>query len=398
MALDPEIAPAVSAALMRLCARNAFFGALALFARFQSSEQVPTAATDGRDVFINTSFFAPLTSAEQEAVLLHEVLHAALLHVPRRGGRDPQLWNVAADFVVNGMLGREGYQLPAGALRDAAREHLSAEEIYELLLREHQAVPAAPWADLLSEAPDDAGGASDDAGGASDDDQRPPADRRAALESYWGQARQQAQLVAEMTHHGTLPAGLSRELRPIQPGRLDWRSLLWRHIVRSPIDFQGFDRRFVGQGLYLDALDGETLHVAVAVDTSGSIDQGALRVFLSEVRGILRTYPHLRCDLYYADAALHGPYPLTVHGPTPPPIGGGGTDFRPFFERVGARGGRHRAAVAVYLTDGYGNFPDSPPPCPVLWVVTPGGLDLDNFPFGQAVRLLPHDQAVASPA
>ncbi|MDJ1171085.1 hypothetical protein PMG71_16775 [Roseofilum sp. BLCC_M154] len=40
------------------------------------------------------------------------------------------------------------------------------------------------------------------------------------------------------------------------------------------------------------------------------------------------------------------------------------------------------------MTDGYGNFPDSAPDYPILWVVTPGGLDLNHFPFGEAVRLL----------
>ena len=44
--------------------------------------------------------------------------------------------------------------------------------------------------------------------------------------------------------------------------------------------------------------------------------------------------------------------------------------------------------VCVYLTDGYGTFPDPPPELSVLWVVTPGGLDLSQFPFGEAVRLL----------
>src|SRR5688500_19738135 len=54
-------------------------------------------------------------------------------------------------------------------------------------------------------------------------------------------------------------------------------------------------------------LSGENLNVLLAVDTSGSIDQRAVNVFLSEVRGILRAYPHLRCDLYYADAEVYGP-------------------------------------------------------------------------------------------
>lgn len=380
MPLDPAIAPAVSVALLRVCARNAFFGALALFARFQTSALIPTAATDGRDVLINTAFFGALSPAEQEALLLHEVLHAALLHVPRRGGRDPRLWNIAADIVVNGMLAREGYTLPAGAVRDPAREHLSVEEVYELLLREYDLAPAAPWADLLDGPPEDCAG---------DGAALPGPARHAALEDYWQHARQQAALVAEAGGHGSLPAGLRRELRPLGPGRLDWRSALWRHMVRSPSDFAGFDRRFVGQGLYLDALDGETLHVAVAVDTSGSIDDGALQIFLSEVLRIVRAYPHMRCDLYYADADLHGPYPLSARSRVPAPTGGGGTDFAPFFQRL-AQERRQRPALAVYLTDGYGDFPEQAPACPVLWVVLPGGLDAAQFPFGQVVPLLPH--------
>ena len=35
-----------------------------------------------------------------------------------------------------------------------------------------------------------------------------------------------------------------------------------------------------------------------------------------------------------------------------------------------------------------GSFPEQPPELPVLWVVTLGGLDLPQFPFGEAVRLL----------
>lgn len=45
-------------------------------------------------------------------------------------------------------------------------------------------------------------------------------------------------------------------------------------------------------------------------------------------------------------------------------------------------------AVCVYLTDGYGTFPNQAPELPVLWVVTPGGLDLSQFLFGETVRLL----------
>ena len=87
---------------------------------------------------------------------------------------------------------------------------------------------------------------------------------------------------------------------------------------------------------------------------------------------------------------------MTPSSPIPPPVGGGGTDFRPFFARLPKHRPPWEPSVAIYLTDGYGEFPERAPRCPVLWVVTPGGLDLDKFPFGQAVRLLPHAPAPAA--
>jgi predicted metal-dependent peptidase len=392
MELDPGTAAAVSAALTGICQRNAFFGALALYARVEVSARVATAATDGRDIFVNPGFFGRLSRAEQEGLLLHEVLHAALEHVPRRGGRDPKLWNIAADIVVNAMVARAGYELPTGGVRNTGLEHLSVEEVYERLLSSGKA-PELPQPDLLAAPPEDTGGAGEGAGAkqaeAGAGEEAPAGGRD------WEQARRQARMVAEGSVHGELPAGLARELEGIEAGRLDWRSRLWRYLVRTPADFQGFDRRFVGAELYLDALDSETVQVAVAVDTSGSIDRGMLARFLGELQAILRAYPHLRCDLYYADAALHGPHRLRAGGPVPPPVGGGGTDFRPFFTRLAGEVRRGRAPLAIYLTDGYGRFPTDKPRHPTLWVLTPGGADGSRLPFGAAVRLMPSDRSVA---
>ncbi len=113
-----------------------------------------------------------------------------------------------------------------------------------------------------------------------------------------------------------------------------------------------------------------------------------MQLFLSEVQGILKAYPHLNCELYYADAQAYGPYPLEADSEIPPPVGGGGTSFVPFFEKVSVNRDWHSSGVCVYLTDGYGTFPQELPVLPVLWVVTPGGLDPEQFPFGETVQLL----------
>lgn len=384
MEFDPATARATSAALMRICQRNVFFGALVLRARIEASHEIPTAATDGRDIFVNPAFFNGLTTAQQEGLLLHEVLHAALAHVARQGGREPKLWNIAADAVINGMLAREGYELPPNGVRNSGVEQLSVEEAYELLARGRQAT-AAPDNDLLEGRPEDAGapvGEARDAQGASE------------AARQWADAHQQARLVAEASVYGKLPAGIERELAQAGAGQLDWRSRLWRYLVRSATDFQGFDRRFVGDGLYLDALDNERVEVEIAVDTSGSIDRAMLAEFLGEVQAILRAYPHMRCELCYADAKLYGPYRVTARSPIPAPVGGGGTDFRPFFARLDARARRGQAPLAIYLTDGYGQFPQGRPRGRTLWVVTPGGAASERFPFGEVVRLVPGARTV----
>ena len=140
--------------------------------------------------------------------------------------------------------------------------------------------------------------------------------------------------------------------------------------------------------MYLENLEGESVKVYVAVDTSGSIDNEQLSMFLAEIRGILNSYPHLECELYYADADAYGTYNIDSKSSLPPPTGGGGTSFAPFFSIVGDNWDGLKSSICVYLTDGYGSFPDKKPELPVLWVVTPGGLSVEEFPFGEAVKLL----------
>ena len=154
------------------------------------------------------------------------------------------------------------------------------------------------------------------------------------MEAHWKNALEQASVMAENLLQGSLPASIQRELQTLKSGQLNWRHYLWRYLVRTPIDFGDFDRRFIGQRIYLETLEGETVRVAVAVDTSGSINNGQIQAFLSEIQSILLAYPHLDCQLYYADAELHGPYALTPYASLPTPIGGGGTDFRPFFTKL----------------------------------------------------------------
>jgi predicted metal-dependent peptidase len=379
----------ISAAQLRLRTRHPFFATLALFAPLRFTESVPTAATDGKDLFFNPLFLDSLDDARLDGLLVHEILHAALLHPTRRGPREPQRWNIACDIVVNGMARESGLVLPDGAVEYPPWAALQAEEIYERLM--HSPPRQTLTLELADVLPPSM--TQGDAGAEGAEAHAPLSEEhRAAIEAHWRSAVNQARVVATRAaerSQGYSPAGHSLEWGAVNAPQLDWRSLLWRHLVRTPTDFSGFDRRFVGRGLYLDAMEGETVSVAVCIDTSGSVGRHELGMFLGEVEGILGAYPHVYCDLFFCDSELDGPHPLRAGDEPPKPTGGGGTSFVPFFRWLAAhppdQGCSER--LAVYLTDGYGDFPSAAPEEDVLWVVVPGGRASREFPFGGVGRL-----------
>jgi len=73
-----------------------------------------------------------LDDGERRFVIAHELLHAGLRHDTRGGDRDPWLWNVACDYVINGWLAEMAVgDLPDSALYDRALRGKSAEEVYD---------------------------------------------------------------------------------------------------------------------------------------------------------------------------------------------------------------------------------------------------------------------------
>ena len=56
----------ISASLLRLRMKSPFFATLALFARFIPTATLPTAATDGKDIFYNPDFLQSLSANSEQ--------------------------------------------------------------------------------------------------------------------------------------------------------------------------------------------------------------------------------------------------------------------------------------------------------------------------------------------
>lgn len=118
---------------------GAVLGSLTVVADAQlaRSWDISIAAVDPTvgELYVNPQ--AQHTRDEWKFIIAHEALHAALAHHARAGWRDHVLWNVAADFVVNGWLVEMGVgTMPEGLLYDARFAGLGVEAVYDQIAQQ----------------------------------------------------------------------------------------------------------------------------------------------------------------------------------------------------------------------------------------------------------------------
>ena len=94
---------------------------------------IPTACTNGMTVEYSPEFFLSLSLKARVSLLLHETLHVAYMHMARLGGRCPERWNKATDYVINLMLHDRNFEIPQDWLLNTDFRGMSAEQVYDLL-------------------------------------------------------------------------------------------------------------------------------------------------------------------------------------------------------------------------------------------------------------------------
>lgn len=144
------------------------------------------------------------------------MLHAALRHGDRCGTRDPYLFNVACDYVINGWLVEmQVGTMPEGLLHDPELAGLSAEEVYDRIAGDLRRIRrlSTPRGK----------GVGDVLGGPL----RPPRDH-VDLDGFYRRGLTQGLDLHQQQERGFLPAGLVEEIRVLSHPPLPWDARLAR--------------------------------------------------------------------------------------------------------------------------------------------------------------------------
>lgn len=332
----------VVTARIGLLLKHPFFGNMATRLRVQECDDwCPTAATDGRHLYYNTQFFNAMNNKEIEFVIAHEILHCVFDHLTRREDRDPKLYNIAADYIVNNMLVRDRIgQKPTlvDCFQDFKYEGWSSEEVYDDLFKNAKKINIDDLGDLLDEHLDwgeeDGDGDGDDKDGKSGKGKRPSYSKE-ELQKIRDEIKEAMIQAANAAGAGNTPAGVQRLIKDLTEPKMNWRQLLRQQIqstIRSDYTFARPNRKGWHTGAVLPGMNfEETIDICVAIDMSGSISNEQGRDFLSEIKGIMEEFKGFRISVWCFDTKVYNFAEFTSDGGEDisdyEVMGGGGTDF-----------------------------------------------------------------------
>lgn len=356
-------------------------------------DDMPTAATNGRDVLYGRKFVDGCDDKLLRFVVLHEYYHVMLQHMTtwaKLDKEDAKLSNIAKDMVINLMLKDAD---PSGqfltvwehAYCDPQYKGLDTGEVYRRL--KQQSPPQGQQMDEHR-----AGGEAEDGDGDGDGDEPADGGMKPLTEA---EAEAVTKAVDTALRQGALIAGklghdMARDVASLLEPVVPWQDVLrdWLKSTAKGEDLSTWRRparRWLGQDLYLPSRYTESVErIVIGIDTSGSIGEEALRRALSEVAGACESVNPQMVDVIYWDAqvAAHEVYEgerVKDIANVTKPKGGGGTDARAMFDFMDKRGIKPEAVIM--FTDGFTPWPRTLP-CPVLWCISTKGL---KAPVGETL-------------
>jgi predicted metal-dependent peptidase len=295
---------------------------------------ISVAAVDAEagKIYMNPAAFSAhwdgtLRQEEYRFVMAHELLHVSLRHHARRQGRDPYLWNVACDYVINSWLIEMGVgSMPKfGLLYDPQLKDLNVETVYDRItgdLRMYRKRPSLQ-SKLKGEFTTFRGKGGCDILDGSIPEWWTTADG-ATLDDFYRRALAQGFQYHVGCGRGLLPAGLIEEIMAVgrPPIRWDVELAQWfdahfppletRRTYARPSRRQSSTPDIPRPRYVKEPVDEQSRTFGVVLDTSGSMERELLAKMLGSIASyaIARDVPFVRvvfCDAYAYDQGYLAP-------------------------------------------------------------------------------------------
>lgn len=366
----PNLESILLKAKIEVMTKSAFISTISFGVRHIISDAVDTAATNGVTVWYNPDFIKDLGVASLAGLLAHECWHIAFQHTFRRGNRDPRLYNIAADYVINIMLKDAGFSLPAGGYVADKYRGWSTEQVYDDLESKHNSEDFNLTMEDLTP-PEIAGSEEGSEGsGPSLQDQSRNIIVRAVTQNKLSGG-----------NPGEIPGEIQRIVDTLVNPKMPWQGLLQKFLTERKAVEYSWNRRNRRFKTYLPSMAGYGLaHLTFAIDTSGSVTDEEMLELLSELQGIKDTFNPEKMTIIDCDHRIHSVVEVTSDTKITDLkfTGGGGTSFIPVMDYVR----EHPTDALIYFTDLYASLDIESPGIPVLWVCNSSH---EPAPFGETV-------------
>ena len=405
----------VDYALRQVVTHHDFFGPAAMAMPWRECAEIPTACTDGISIRYNPEFIDGLSKAQTVGLALHELLHPLLGHLERMAYQfreDRLTANKAADYEINNFLLSYNKDVafpvslpPDGCIDVEKWGDLSAEVIYK---RIKETPPDKPKdgdsksgdGDSESGDGDSKSGDGDSKGGDGDSKSggshlsscgefELPTDSSTSVQDQarkWREILGSCIQIAKLRGQGG--GDFIQKLEGLFDSPVSLEELLSKYVNEFCVGDGSTkpDRRFLAlHDVCIAGIEDERHGTLVFVrDTSGSINSETMGSITSIIQDTVDTLGFEKVAVIDADAEVQDVRYYDPYEPISLEVKGrGGTDFAPAFEYIEEN--IEEARVVIYLTDGYGPFPNPEPSIPTLWITY--GLNEKHFPFGDVVEL-----------
>jgi predicted metal-dependent peptidase len=347
-------------------------------------DNTPTAYTDGLNEVYGRLFVEGLSDAELRFLMLHENYHKLYRHLTTwlwMFENDADTANKACDYFINCKLVKENKDgfavMPSCGLIDMQYDGMDSAAIYHAIRKQGQGQQSNGQGQQSNGQGQQSNGQGQQSNGQGQQSNGQGQQSKPSMDQHdWQAAKGMSEAevkainktIDQALRQGALLAGKSgtgmhdRDMLDMLQPQVNWREVLRDFLSATCAgnDYSTWkrpNRRYLSLGMYMPSGVSESMgELVVAMDTSCSISQHVLSMFVSEVAAICDTVKPERVRVLYWDTAIcaeevYEKDQISSLSTSTKPKGGGGTVVSCVHKHIEEKG--IKPAAVLVLTDGY---------------------------------------------